>query len=235
MKPHSLIVKIFAAAVIVMAACACSTSRKAAAPATDSASSWERVRVPMTVRLEKPTSISVGGTAIMVRDTSITLSMRFLGMEVAAAQLTGDSVLVVDKMHKQYFTEKLDKVLEKVPLSLSLLQNVLIGRNFTIPKGILPPDVTYETTGNDSIITSLTICRGDTSRIEFSFDNHVASPAGPVASRISVKTKGKKPLAASIEWNWNKARWNDEVEPRILTVPGSYTRIKNPKPGDLIK
>lgn len=235
MKPHTLIVKVFAAAVIIMAACACSTSKKAAAPATDSASGWERVRVPMTVRIEKPTSMSVSGTAIMVRDTSITLSMRFLGMEMAAAQLTADSVLVVDKLHKQYFTEKLDKVLEKVPLSLSLLQNVLMGRNFTIPKGILPPDVTYEITENDSIITSLTICRGDTSRIEFSFDNHVASPAGPVASLISVKANGKKPIAASIEWNWNKAKWNNEVEPRTLTVSGSYTRIKDTKPGDLIK
>lgn len=235
MKLRSLTVRIFAAAVIAMAACACSTSKKAALPASGASTGWERVRVPMTVRVEKPTSLSVGGTATMVRDTSITLSMRFLGMEVAAAQLTADSVLVVDKLHKQYFTENLEKALAKVPLTLGLLQNLLMGKRFTIADGLLPAGTTYEITGNDSIITALTICRGDTSCIEFRFTDHVSTPAGPAASRVSLRADGKKPLAASIEWNWGKARWNDDVEPRILKVTGSYTRIKNPKPGDLIK
>ncbi|MDE5838665.1 MAG: DUF4292 domain-containing protein, partial [Paramuribaculum sp.] len=100
---------------------------------------WSRVRVPVTIRLSSPANMSVGATVTMIRDTSITISAKVIGMEVFVAQATNDSVLIVDKMHRQYLGKNISDALAGLPFNASSVQDVLTGHPIDIPESIIPP------------------------------------------------------------------------------------------------
>lgn len=93
---------------------------------------WEYLKIPVTMKLSKPKDMSINGTAWMQRDSSIAISLRYMGFEVGSLSLTADSITVIDKMHKSYMTESLDKFLDGMNFDLSNLQNILLGLPFQL-------------------------------------------------------------------------------------------------------
>lgn len=91
---------------------------------------WTDVRMPVTLSLESPKSISISGTATLVRDSSIYISLRMLGFEVVQLSIDGDSIHAVDKFNKRYVAESVPELLKGVELSVGNLQSMLMGRPF---------------------------------------------------------------------------------------------------------
>ncbi len=74
----------------------------------------------------------------MHRGKSIYVSMRpIMGIEVAKMVISGDSILLVDKVHKRYVLEKASLLTNGVPVTVENLQDIFMGRAFELGKGSL--------------------------------------------------------------------------------------------------
>lgn len=92
--------------------------------------SWTDVRVPVELKLNSPTKVSVSGTATIVKDESIFLSLRFLGFEVVQLKITRDSLFAVDKFNKRYVAEDIKDILHGIDLTVGNVQHILLGQPF---------------------------------------------------------------------------------------------------------
>lgn len=221
---------------------------------------WQKMRLPMTIRLQSPKKISISGTMTMERDKSVLLSLRFFGMEIGVLYLTPDSILVMDKYNKRYVSERLDSFLGGIPVTLSNVQDLLIGRAFILGKS--EPDMAdmresdfdmvdgnagwmYVPSSNvkgldygftfasPCELLALIIKEGAHNPVMCTYDKPVATEFGPLATAVGVKaTAGKTNIDASIEWNVSKVRWNDDVDLRAVTVPAGYQKIES---SDVVK
>jgi len=78
----------------------------------------------------------------MHRGKSIYISMRpIMGIEVAKMVISGDSILLVDKVHKRYILEKASLLTNGVPVTVDILQDIFLGRAFELGKGSLTQDI----------------------------------------------------------------------------------------------
>ncbi len=138
---------------IILLLGACGSSRKASqtggagtyVPAGDNDSGymrWDDIRIPVNVNIEKPKSLRVSGTMTMVRDKSIHLSLRFFGMEVAAAYVTGDSVFAYAKMQRVYVAESIRDALGGVNATVGDVQSLLLGSPVSLPEAVGEATVT---------------------------------------------------------------------------------------------
>lgn len=93
---------------------------------------WQQVRVPVSVKINSPKSLSISGTAEMVRNKSVLISLKFIGMEVAWLYVSDDVVVVADKMNKRYISESSSKFLGGFDVNTANLQDLLIGRPFVL-------------------------------------------------------------------------------------------------------
>lgn len=263
-----------AAMIIVAVFQSCGSAKKSAAPsqssvygATEEGSpdtktllanyspNWEKIQLPLTLRLRQPKSISVSGTATFDCGNSLTISLRFpiLG-EIGVVKLTQDSLLAIDKINRKYIAEPLDGIVSGCPVSAADIQNLLLGRPFLIGSS----DPLDRMVGKFDIQPSptskpawLMIPRVQPSAIEYGFSLDelcrlvsVAAKAGPrepvvatyadpvstafgvFSSTVSLSaTVAKTPLDFSLEWNFSKAKWNADVQPRSISVPKNYSRI----------
>lgn len=210
---------------------------------------WNTIQVPLTISLAKPTSFKASAKVYMTRDTSIYMSFTVLGMEMAAIQITNDSIFGVDKMHKQYVAESLESITANYPVNVSTLQQMFMGepcmpvgnklseKNFTIN-----PD--YE--NGQWVVTPKK--QFSPFKLSYSFNVekqleqiNISSPASdftlkyadraeflnkfvPQSDIINVITKKLK-VEATLKWNWNKARVNNPSDNRRIKINPSYRRI----------
>ncbi|MDE6384247.1 MAG: DUF4292 domain-containing protein [Paramuribaculum sp.] len=93
---------------------------------------WERLRLPVKVELTSPKSMSVSGTATMIRDRAIHISLRFFGFEIGWMYLTPDSITIADKHNKRYMSEAIRPFLADAPVTIANVQDLLLGRMFEI-------------------------------------------------------------------------------------------------------
>lgn len=75
--------------------------------------------------------LSVGGTAFikLKKDSIIWMSVRKFGFEAARAQITPDSVFILDRLNNEFTAEPLAYIERRyrIPASFDLLQQVLLG------------------------------------------------------------------------------------------------------------
>lgn len=114
---------------------------------------WEKLQFPIKTALLKPEKFSLSGRAYMLRGEYLHFSMRFLGMEVATLHIDGDSITFVDKYHKKYFAESTKNVFAGAQISVSDIQDILLGRVFAGKDGRLTEkslkNVTLKDSGKD--------------------------------------------------------------------------------------
>lgn len=200
------IITFIAAVALVIAGSAavtsCHTSRQSTASTqynATGADTWSTVRMPVKVNLEQPMGMSFSGRATMVRDSSIHVSMRVLGMEVAVAYVNTDSLYFLDKYHKYVFGEPLHTILGPgySGLTLGQMQQILLGQRDSGVQGIT--------------LQSPTPTPGGEVAGEITFDLH------PAATDIT----------GSLEWNTRQAQW-DQHQPATFKIPAGYKRLTLP-------
>lgn len=212
---------------------------------------WERLRVPLNVSLQSPTSASVSATAIMERDKSVLISLRVFGMEVGFAYVSEDSVLVVNKIKKWYFADATSRILGGFPATVGNIQDLLLGRAFRLGSNRIPvtsgwceaefsdtsswlltDKATYDkaTYGflfspYDTLGILMAQLAGRTP-VQIFYNLETDTPYGPFMGSLRVEAAlGKSPLSATLKWNFGKARWNSDVELRKPKIPQSYERV----------
>lgn len=212
---------------------------------------WEYVKIPVTVRLRQPKEMSIGGTAWMRRDSSIVISLKYMGFEVGSMSLTNDSVTVIDKMHKSFMAERLDKFLGGMRFDVSNLQNMLLGRPFLLGKtSVTANDIKHADIEADdagwlvvpsdqpsnagygfrfspaAILYGVIMQAGQHEPVTVSYGGSTVSPEGTVVKEVSVTARaGKTPIEATLEWNLNKMRWNDPSQHRTVKPGKNYKRL----------
>lgn len=216
--------------------------------------SWEALQLPFTLRLSGSQNVSVGGVATFQRDRSVNLSMRFMGIEVAVADISDTAIVVCDKYNKRYLDVDISSVIGQLPLNISNLEDLLLGRvflpgasslamsdsrSFEISKGTpmtLKPKVdlkygecVFNISPEVMTLSSLDITTSGGGEAKITYSGFTDAPAltkGMMASQVAVPLTLKgKPLNVSVEWNFAKAKWNSDVKARAFSIPANYTRM----------
>lgn len=265
--------KVIYALVLVMLGCmtACHSSRQVPLPqaegevsATMSLSDrckalvagygdWECVDVPVKVELKSPSRISLSGRAYMRRGKDILISMRFLGMEVATMYITRDSVYATEKLHKYYVAESIADLMAGYDVSVSDMQDALLGRAFVLGSGtlgrgnmkkvkmevadgmwlIIPEakrgvEYGFAVSETDGCLLRLSACVSGHQPVSCDYSEWVETSAGIVANRLALAANvRKKNVAANLVWSFGKAEWNNKDALRSWKAPSGYTKLKS--------
>lgn len=217
-------------------------------------SPWHDVYMPISLDLKRPVSMGISGRATMVRDSLIHISLRMLGFEVAVAHVTPDSVWLVDKYHKYVCSAPTSAITGANNLSLSDLQDMLLGRAFYPGRGTLGSDFDGASlfkveTVNDTIVATprrlpsthswhfeletlprlsaivVNVSEQAFFRIDYR-SPRTGTPAGTVAADLACNGMfGSLDASMQIEWSISKAKWNSN-RTENWSIPGSgYKRI----------
>lgn len=220
----------------------------------DSYKEWATVSVPVKIELNEPKRFSISGRAYMDRDKSVLLSLRMLGLEVATVYIDNDSIFITEKLHKYYVAEDVESLLAGYPVTVGDLQSMLLGQAFVAGKGridkresnmmslssvptggswaITPPSpaegigYTFTISDSDNRLESLTVTIEDHHPTSVIYTHPAQSPAGAVNGRLEISSHAaKKPISASMKWNFKGAEWNT-ADLRQWKRPKGYTRLK---------
>lgn len=212
---------------------------------------WRNVKLPVTVRLTEPRSLSISGTAVMERDKSLSISLRFLGMEIGSVCVKDDSITVIDRFNKAYFKADVVSLLDGFHATTGNLQDLLTGHVFVPGKNKVKAsdfgiaiteepslwtasgevsdfDVKYSFAFREpAVLKALAVSVAGASPVSIAYGDVFSSSAGDFASTVSVEAPaGKTPVKATVEWNFRKAQWNvKEGLADKSVVPSGYSRI----------
>ena len=102
---------------------------------------WRTMKSGGNINLRGSSNLSSSIQVRMVRDQDIFISLRpMLGIEVGRMLITADSLYAVDKIHKRYVAEKVSLLTAGIPVTVSDVQDIFLGRPFIIGKGTLNTD-----------------------------------------------------------------------------------------------
>lgn len=102
--------------------------------------SWTTLQSGGSISLSGAQKLSASVNVRMERGKSIYISVRPLGLvEAARLVVKGDSVIVLDRLHKRYVCESIKSLIGGLPADVSTLQDILLGRAFILGKGTINP------------------------------------------------------------------------------------------------
>ena len=212
---------------------------------------WQTLQTGGNIKLNAGSSFSSSIQMRMVRDQAIFISLRpILGIEVGRLLITADSLYAVDKVHKRYIAEKVSILTSGIPLTVSDVQDIFLGRPFIIGKGtmnegvkagitvtregnmvLLTPSEQYKGYGytftfdKNNRITSLDIVpvSSGTAAFQVKYSDVKGTTAGNIAHGINANaTVDNKKMALSL--TYKDIDWNGNVK-IDRSIPGGYSRM----------
>lgn len=214
-------------------------------------SDWQTVQTSGNITLNASSSFSSAIQMRMVHNQAIYISLRpVLGIEVGKLIITADSLYAVDKVHKRYIAEKVSILTSGIPLTVSDVQDIFLGRPFIIGKGSLSKENKHEVAsrreGSTIVLAPIEHFMGYGYTFTFDKSNRIASldivPQGSNIAAYQVKysdVRGTTPgnIAHSINVNatlekkkmafsliYKDIDWNGNVK-IDKGIPGSYSRM----------
>ena len=212
---------------------------------------WSTMQTSGNIKLSGSSSFSSSVQVRMVRDKSIYISLRpVLGIEVGRLVITADSLYAVDKVHKRYIAEKVSILTAGIPVTVSDVQDIFMGRPCVIGQGtlgesnkakvhafrednsiILSPVDQYKGYGytyafdKSKRITSLYIvpAGATTTAYQAKYSDVRSTPAGNVAHAVNANANvDSKKIAFSL--SYKNIEWNGEVK-IDQGIPNGYKRM----------
>ena len=212
---------------------------------------WQTMQTGGNIKLSAGSSFSSAIQVRMVRDQAIYISLRpMLGIEVGKLIITADSLYAIDKVHKRYIAEKVSILTSGIPVTVSDVQDIFLGRPCIIGKGTLSQanrsEMTSSTEQNSVMltpsanymgyvysfifdksnrITSLDIAPegSSTAAYKVKYSDVKATKAGNIAHSINANaTIEKKKLTFSL--TYKDIDWNGDVK-IDRSLPKGYTRM----------
>lgn len=219
---------------------------------TEGYSEWRTVEVPFKVNVDKPAKLSASGRAYMTRGRDIYISVRVMGLEVANLYVTTDSVFASEKLNRRYLAEPLAGVLSNAGLTVSDIQDLLMGRAFlpghgTLTAGDAPLlslstadgrmlitpktqphgyEFGYLTDINANAVTTLVVEPRGRRAIECGYSHPLTvNGLGRVNNAIGINANaGRTAVDVSLEWKYDDAKTSGIKSDRWKR-PKGYTRV----------
>lgn len=164
---------------------------------------WDRVQLSGKLKSD-PLPISPTLKVYMENSNRIDISIRapFLG-EVGRLQADRDTIVVVNKMKKTYWSASMAELSDKFPGGLELIQSVLLGRMMIFGEGVAGPDMGSQLTvypdGEDGwLIMPKTKFQPKGARY-----GYVAGPEGETEALI-VEREGSDDYL-QVDYDWKKS------------------------------
>ncbi|MDO4970973.1 MAG: DUF4292 domain-containing protein [Bacteroidales bacterium] len=214
---------------------------------------WTTLRAGGSVSIGGTQSLSSSMQIRMERGKSIYISVRPMGiMEVGRLIITGDTLLVIDKLHKRYILEDAKLLTAGIPINVSTLQDIFLGRAFILGKGTfnsgMSSMVTFANVDGSYMIRPKEQYKGFEYDFKFDKNYHIkslevipatstnkvttysvdysdvkTSLAGQIATKVKVATQINR-SSVSLALEYSGYTWNEEVT--IDTkIPENYTRV----------
>ena len=214
---------------------------------------WERMSMPVSIRLKSPQNASISGNAIFERDKSVFISLRFLGFEVGNIYATNDSIFVIDKYNKQFIAEDIRQFLGDTPINVANVQNLLTGHIFVLGETSInistlsesadievtsstswslipdkqPKGTEYGFAFSPANTLQLAIIKSNNHQpVTITYSSPVDTKMGPISSLVGITYQtDKNKLDAEINWSPEKAKWDSDVQLRQPSISSKYSRI----------
>ena len=188
---------------------------------------WQTLQTGGNIKLSAGSNFSSSVQVRMVRDQAIFISLRpMLGIEVGKLIITADSLYAVDKIHKRYIAEKVSILTSGIPVTVSDVQDIFLGRPFVIGKGTLnerlKSAMTASFKGNN---TSLDIvpAGSTTAAYQVKYSDVKKTAAGNIAHGIDINaTIDKKKMAFALDYK--NIEWNGNVK-IDRNIPSGYSQM----------
>ena len=214
---------------------------------------WSSLKCGGSVR------ISAGGKSFnssmqmrMQRGKAIYISLRpIMGIEAAKLVISGDSILLVDKLHKRYMHEKASLLTSGVPVTVENLQDIFLGRAFELGDRSLTAankddfiveataegktvikskvgykgfDYSFAYDKNRNIISLDVVPNKGVGSYKVKYDDVRGTVAGKVAGSVNVSTvMGGRPF--TLDLDYKDITWN-EAFTIDTSVSKKYTRVE---------
>lgn len=213
--------------------------------------SWTTLQSGGSVSLSGAQKLSASVNVRMERGKSIYISVRPLGLvEAARLVVKGDSVIVIDRLHKRYVCESIRSMIGGLPADVGTLQDILLGRAFVLGKGtfspgnlgsvslrningsyLVQPSATYQGYGygfkfdTKYCITSLEVtkAKNDVPVCAVSYGDVAKTVAGNVAGWAAVKATTRNG-DLNFKLSYSGQTWNMPVKIDDK-IPSSYQRV----------
>ena len=212
---------------------------------------WQTMQTGGNIKLNAGSSFSSSIQMRMVRDQAIFISLRpMLGIEVGKLIITADSLYAVDKIHKRYVAEKVSILTSGIPVTVSDVQDIFLGRPFIIGKGSLSAtnkaEVTATREGSNVVLAPSEQYRGYGYSFTFDRNNRITTlnivPAGSTKATYQVKFSDVHGTTAGniahninvnaiverrnvdFSLNYKNIEWNGNVK-IDMNVPTNYKRM----------
>ncbi len=211
---------------------------------------WQTMQTSGNIKLSAGSSFSSAIQVRMVRDQAIFISLRpMLGIEVGRLLITADSLYAVDKVHKRYIAEKVSLLTSGIPVTVSDVQDMFLGRPFILGKGTLNETLKSQVTVGEAsplVLTANESYKGYGYVFNFDKTGRIASlniaPTGNAAAAYQVKysdvrgtsagniahsivadaTIENKKMALSL--TYKNIEWNGNVK-IDRSLPNGYSRM----------
>lgn len=188
---------------------------------------WTSLEVPVQVSLTAPKSLSASGRLSMVKGRELLLSLRFIGFEVAQLYADADSVYAVEKIHKWYVAESIQRLGAGTGLTLADLQGYLLGR----PTRAIPQlggiEAVYDWNPSPGRLGAVGFYRNGLPAAGIAYEAAEQTPTGPTASGVDLAALlGKNEVAASISYRLQQAKWNSLGSISFKRPGRDYRRIE---------
>ena len=214
---------------------------------------WTSLKANGSVSIGGKSSLSSSMQMRMERGKSIYISVRPMGiMEVGRLIIKGDTLLVIDKIHKRYILENAKLLTSGIPVDVNTLQDIFLGRAFVLGKGTLnaamkdlvsvsDEDGAYVMRAKEQFkgftyafrfdkayhISALQVVPGSNpasaNTYAVDYSNVKSSLAGYIATKVKVETQISD-ATMSLSLSYNGFTWNEPVE-IDAKIPANYTRV----------
>lgn len=189
---------IIIAVLATLAMAGCRSNKQTAAPQAEAEEpTWTNVTMPVRVNVAQPMSLSLSGTATLVRGSYVLITFRALfGIEVATVCVTPTSADLVMKLpQKLWLNQPMADFMSRNDLNFTSLQEVMLGNRTKIPR--MPSSLSVSPGGTETA-PSLTV-------------------------KASVKNKN---IEATLTCDLSAAKW-DQPNPATFSTPGSGYKQMN--------
>lgn len=207
---------------------------------------WQSMRMPVTVQLLSPTKASVSGSLTLYRDRAIQLSLRYFGFEIGSLQVANDTITIIDKIHKSYASEPLANFLSDFPITISSIQNILLGIPISTTNSdyaaydtsIISPSqwsLSYQTDQTavgylfsaPATLSSLIIKQSDHNPFIITYAPTVDTQFGPFTQSTSIAYAYKRTnIEATLSYNINRTAFNNDCPAYSPTkIKSDYHRL----------
>ena len=213
---------------------------------------WQTMQTGGNISLKGGSNFSSSVQVRMVRDQAIFISLRpMLGIEVGKLLITADSLYAVDKIHKRFIAEKVSLLTAGIPVTVTDVQDIFLGRPFIIGKGTLNESLQSQveaTNGSNGVLLSPTehykgysytfafdkanrivtlniMPQGSTTAAyQVKYNDVKGTQAGNIAHSINVNaTVEKKKLDLTL--TYKNIDWNGNVKIE-RGIPNGYSRMR---------